>query len=78
MPKGLFNWTFKDVESFLKENGFSLSYTNASHYYYIGMYKGILRNVCVPFHARKSIKPRTLKGIIIQSGIPREKWISGN
>jgi predicted RNA binding protein YcfA (HicA-like mRNA interferase family) len=76
MPSGLFNWTFGDVEHFLKENGFFLHYTNASHFYYTGYYKGILRNVCVPFHAQKSLKPRTLKGIIFQSGIPKEKWLN--
>ncbi|MFA5936618.1 MAG: type II toxin-antitoxin system HicA family toxin [Candidatus Paceibacterota bacterium] len=74
MPKRFFNWTFKDVENFLKENGFKLNYTNASHFYYIGNQKGILRNVCIPFHAQKSIKPRTLKGIILQSGIEQKEW----
>jgi len=75
MPGRLFNWTFSDVESFLKEHGFTLNYTNASHYYYIGSYGGQLRNVCVPFHGRAIIKPRTLKGIILQSGIPRGEWL---
>ncbi len=74
MPKKFFNWTFKDVESFLKENNFNLNYTNASHFYYIGNHKGILRNVCVPFHGKKALKPRTLKGIILQSGIEKERW----
>ena len=75
MPNRMLNWTFGDVEHFLKERGFYLNYTNASHYYYIGNQKGILRNVCVPFHGRKSIKPRTLKGIILQSGISKEEWL---
>jgi predicted RNA binding protein YcfA (HicA-like mRNA interferase family) len=74
MPKRFFNWTFKDVESFLKENGFKLNYTNASHFYYVGTQQDILRNVCVPFHGNKSIKPRTLKGIILQSGIDQKEW----
>lgn len=76
MPNGIFNWTFSDVESFLKERGFFLNYTNASHFYYTGSYKGILRNVCVPFHSKKTIKPRTLKGIILQSGISKEEWLN--
>jgi len=75
MPRGLRNWTFRDVERFLKERKFRLNYTNGSHYYYIGHVGGILRNVCVQFHASKSIKTRTLKGIILQSGISQEKWI---
>jgi predicted RNA binding protein YcfA (HicA-like mRNA interferase family) len=28
----------------------------------------------VPFHGNKSIKPRTLKGIILQSGIDQKEW----
>jgi predicted RNA binding protein YcfA (HicA-like mRNA interferase family) len=75
MTRGLFNWTFADVESFLKENGFTLNYTNASHYYYVSRYGGELRNVCVPFHGKTALKPRTLKGIILQSGIPQKEWL---
>ncbi|OHA19892.1 MAG: hypothetical protein A2836_00010 [Candidatus Taylorbacteria bacterium RIFCSPHIGHO2_01_FULL_45_63] len=71
-----FNWTFNDVVQVLKENNFRLNYTNASHYYYVGYYGGILKNVCVPYHGTKSIKPRTLKGVILQSGIPKEKWFN--
>ena len=74
MPKRFFNWKFKDVESFLKENGFKLNYTNASHFYYIGKCEGIIRNVCVPFHGSKAITPRTMKGIVLQSGIDKEVW----
>lgn len=74
MPKKLFNWNFKEIEFFLKEKGFFLNYTNASHYYYKGQYGGKIRNVCVPFHGKKSIKPRTMQGIILQSGIPKEEW----
>ena len=74
MPNGLFNWTFRDVAEFLKDRGFILNYTNASHYYYIGTYAKVLRNVCVPFHGSKIIKPRTIKGIIVQSGIPQKEW----
>jgi len=75
MPNNLFNWTFDDVVEFLKEHGFALNHTNASHYYYIGHRNGMLRNVCVPYHGKNSIKPRTLKGIISQSGIPKNIWI---
>ena len=39
-------------------------------------YEKILRNICVPFHTSKTIKPRTLKGIIIQSGISQKEWIN--
>ena len=74
MPNGLFNWTFKDIENFLKDRGFRLNHTNGSHFYYTGSYKTIVRQVCVPFHSSKIIKPRTVKGIILQSGIPQKEW----
>lgn len=75
MPNNLFNWTFNDVVKVLKANNFRLNYSNASHFYYVGHYGGILRNVCVPYHGTSSIKPRTLKGIILQSGMPKKKWL---
>lgn len=74
MTRGLFNWKFSDVEYFLKKNGFTLKYTNASHYYYQGIADGLIRVVCVPFHGKTVIKPRTLRGIILQSGIPKNVW----
>lgn len=76
MPKKLQNWSFKKVETFLKKKGFVLSYTNGSHYYYVAHIKGVLRNVCVPFHGNnKVLKPRTFKGIISQSGIDQKDWL---
>jgi len=74
MPKGIFNWKFREVENFLKENNFRLNHTNGSHFYYVGSYEGRLRQVCIPFHSSKAIKPRTMRGIILQSGIPQNKW----
>jgi predicted RNA binding protein YcfA (HicA-like mRNA interferase family) len=75
MPKKLSNWTFKNIERFLRANGFALSHTNGSHYYYRGLEAGIIRNVCVPFHgSNEPIKPRTVKSIIVQSGISIEIW----
>jgi len=76
MVRSLFNWTFSDIDSFLRENNFKLNYTNGSHHYYVGSVDGKYRQVCVPFHGTKIIKPRTLKGIIIQSGINKKKWLS--
>ena len=75
MPKGLFNWKFSNVEKFLKENYFVITHTRGSHFYFLGQYGGEIRNVCVPFHGSKIIKTKTLKSIIFQSGIPKEKWI---
>lgn len=76
MTRGLMNWTFRDIDSFLKENNFILHNTNGSHYYYRGHINGVLKIVCVPFHGSKNIKPRTVRAIIIQSGIDQNKWIN--
>ena len=73
MPNRLKNWTFNNVENFLRNNNFTLHHTNGSHYYYIGNNQKL---VCVPFHGSKIIKPRTIKGIISQSGISQEKWFN--
>ncbi len=77
MPRGLYNWTAEDVVRFLKEKGFVLNYTKGSHYFYIGRYGGAFRQVCVPFHGSRVIKPRTLKGMIRQSGILKSEWLAG-
>lgn len=73
MPNKLFNWTFKDVVSFLKEHGFRHHHIRGSHHYYIANRDG-MHMVCVPFHGNKAIKGPTMKGIIRQSGIPKEEW----
>jgi len=74
MAKNIFNWTFTDIEKFLKQNGFTYSHVRGSHYFYTGHYGHQPRIVQVPFHGSKTLKPRTMKGIIKQSGIPKEKW----
>ncbi len=75
MPRGYFNWTAEDVVRFLKEYKFNHVNTKGSHMFYVGWYDKELRQVCVPFHGGRALKPRTLKGIISQSGIPKEKWL---
>lgn len=75
MPRGIKNWTFKDVSRFLKENGFVLRYVKGSHYYYTKKDGESSYQVCVPFHGTQAIKPRTMKGIIAQSGISQKRWI---
>jgi predicted RNA binding protein YcfA (HicA-like mRNA interferase family) len=74
MPRRIFNWTFDDVVRFLKDYHFSLNHVEGSHYFYAGAYGGKFRQVCVPFHGARALDPRTMKGIINQSGIPKEKW----
>jgi predicted RNA binding protein YcfA (HicA-like mRNA interferase family) len=75
MPNGLMNWTFDDVVKFLKKHHFIYNYTKGSHYFYIGLQGGASRQVVVPFHGKKTIKPRTMRSIILQSGISKETWI---
>ena len=74
MSGNLFNWTFQDADKFLKAHGFYFHHTRGSHYFYYGFVKSILRQVCVPFHGQKAIKPKTMKSIIAQSGIDKEEW----
>lgn len=75
MVKGFFNWTAEDVVRFLKDYKFFYTHTKGSHVFYVGHYGGILRQVCIPFHGSRILKPKTLKGIIMQSGIPKENWL---
>ncbi|MBU6431233.1 MAG: type II toxin-antitoxin system HicA family toxin [Patescibacteria group bacterium] len=75
MPRGLFNWTAEDAIRFLKEYKFFHTYTKGSHMFYFGHYNGRPRQVCIPFHGKRVLKPRTLKGIIQQSGIYQKEWL---
>ncbi|NQU82886.1 MAG: type II toxin-antitoxin system HicA family toxin [Parcubacteria group bacterium] len=72
MSRRLFNWTFTDVEKFLRKKGFWLGNVEGSHYYYVDSKSHIVQ---VPFHGSKSLKPKTLKGMIRQSGIPQDIWL---
>ncbi len=74
MPNGVFNWTFDDVVAILKENGFHLNHIRGSHFYYVGHYGGVMRQVCVQKHAKTALKPRTFKSIMTQSGFPKKIW----
>lgn len=71
MPNGVFNWTFQDAVNFLKNHSFLYVHTRGSHHYYVKQ-KFIVQ---VPYHGSKILKPKTLKGIIRQSGIPKDIWL---
>jgi predicted RNA binding protein YcfA (HicA-like mRNA interferase family) len=73
MIRRAFNWTFRNVVEFLKDHGFELRYTEGSHFFYVKK-NGKSHQVCVPFHGGRSMKPKTLKGIIAQSGIDKSEW----
>jgi predicted RNA binding protein YcfA (HicA-like mRNA interferase family) len=74
MPNGPFNWNFSDVVTVLKEHGFQLSHIEGSHYFYVGIAGGTRRNVQVARHGGKAFKPRTLKSMVLQSGLSRKAW----
>ena len=77
MPRGVFNWTYADVARFLKKNDFVHERTSGSNHIYARRTEEGTRRVTVPFHRRKgTIKPRTFKSIVKQSGIPLEEWLA--
>lgn len=78
MTKYLYNWSYKDLADFLKENGFRFSHhLDGSHEAWASFTPNGEpdRIVEVNFISKGSYKPKTLKKMIKQSGIPQEKWI---
>jgi predicted RNA binding protein YcfA (HicA-like mRNA interferase family) len=77
---GLFNWTYKDIVAVLLANGFSeqTSHTTSgtSHHYFIDEPKKNL--VHVQFHGKKSIRPKTMESVILQSGMPKSYWLKAS
>ncbi|MDO8575277.1 MAG: type II toxin-antitoxin system HicA family toxin [bacterium] len=76
MVKKIFNWNYTEVVKFLKKHNFYLNHIRGSHHYFVGVNNGSVKQVCVPYHGSESIRPRTMNGIIIQSGITKEEWFS--
>lgn len=75
MPRGIHNWSAAEVVKFLRRHGFVHSYSRGSHFYYAGIIAKRARQVCVPFHGKSAaIHPKTMKGIIAQSGIHESEW----
>lgn len=77
MSRGLNNWSFSDIKHFLGQRGFHLNHVEGSHYFYVGSYGGVIRQVCISFHGNKAIHPKTMKSVVLQSGIPRKEWMKG-
>jgi len=76
MPHGKRNWTFKDVETFLKYRGFSLHHVRGSHHYFRAFHSGKLWMTHVQYHGARTPHPKTLASIMRQSGIPAREWVS--
>jgi predicted RNA binding protein YcfA (HicA-like mRNA interferase family) len=74
MPRGVHNWTYRDCVKILRENHFVLHHITGSHHFFVGSVNNSLHQVCIPFHGTTSIKPRTLKSIIAQSGLSNTEW----
>ena len=74
MARGVFNWSFRDVVAVLTKHGFARHHIDSSHHFYIKFVDGRLYQVQVPYHGNKAFKPRTLKGMILQSGLSKEDW----
>ncbi|MHB8661015.1 MAG: type II toxin-antitoxin system HicA family toxin [Minisyncoccota bacterium] len=75
MPRGFNNWSPADIIKFLRRHNFSHSHTRGSHFFYVGRVGNRDRQVCVPIHGKNtSIHPKTMKGIISQSGILESEW----
>jgi predicted RNA binding protein YcfA (HicA-like mRNA interferase family) len=63
------------IMRFLKKNDFVLTHERGSHYYYSKKNNNRSYLVTVPFHGSESIHPKTMKSIIVQSGIPQSEWL---
>jgi len=74
MPNGFKNWNFSQTTKFLKNNDFVHIKTKGSHFFYSKNTKIKEFLVVVPFHSNKDIAVGTMKSIILQSGISKEKW----
>ncbi len=73
MPNGLFNWTYRDVVEFLKENGFKFGHEKfGSHEAWINIKTQAV--VDINFHGQKSFRPRTFETMIRQSKINKKVW----
>ena len=72
MPRGLMNWAYKDVCSFLKYYGFEFGlYLGGSHESWINKKIGSVVEVN---KTKSSYPPRTLETMIRQSKIIKDIW----
>jgi len=77
MPhKKMSSLSSEDIEKILKKNNFRLSRQKGSHQQFVGYVKGRKRRVTVIAN-QKSFAPRTLKSMILQSGLSEQEWLDG-
>jgi predicted RNA binding protein YcfA (HicA-like mRNA interferase family) len=75
MPRKLRNWSFREIISFLEKHDFIHSHTKGSHFFYVKRDDKHHPAICIASHGSKSIKPKTMKNIINQSGIDIKEWL---
>ncbi|MFA5013424.1 MAG: hypothetical protein WC520_02550 [Candidatus Paceibacterota bacterium] len=74
MPRGLNNWTYKDVKTFLKEKGFVFyKEKEGSHEAWISVDEKFVVEINF-IRGKDSYPPRTLETMIRQSGISKKSW----
>jgi predicted RNA binding protein YcfA (HicA-like mRNA interferase family) len=66
-------WSSKEVEKFLKSQGFNLVRQRGSHQQFVGYIRGIKKRVTVMAN-QKHFTPKTMKSMIEQSGIDEQDW----
>jgi len=77
MTNRFYNWTYRDVTNFIKENGFRYDGPlKGSHEAWIKLGKNDEPDRIVEVNfSHRSYPPKTLKIMIGQSGIDRDEWI---
>jgi hypothetical protein len=77
MPRRIHNWSYDDVTDFLTENGFTfLRHLRGSHQRWIKRNENGEPDKTVEVNlTRRSYSPKTLKRMILTSGIDIDKWI---
>jgi hypothetical protein len=77
MTRRLYNWTYRDVTEFLKEDGFSFfKELEGSHEAWIKLGEDNAPDWIVEVNfTHGSYPPRTLKTMILKSGIAQNEWI---
>ncbi len=68
------NWIFIDIKKFLVINDFKLLRQKGSHVHFYKKVHGKTFLVTVPFHGKQSLKIKTMKNVIDNSQIDKEKW----
>ena len=75
MPdKRLLSLSSKDIEKILKKNNFHIRRQKGSHKQFVGYVNGKKRRVTLIIN-QKNFAPRTLKSMILQSGLGEQEWL---